>query len=356
MIQFYPHRTVEEQKARLPQAFQDNYRKTVLDQVEINGNIIRGYFEYSFLNEKSYFEQPARSLNGSIENINTYATFLTPRLIIKYNMMNIEDYRNLMTLLQSKNEFTVTCYDPVLNERVTHKMYAAPTSMPIIYQRYLMALGVQEFSIELIGTNNGLNTYELTYDYNLPYEYSGVLPQQTATQVFSPNASGVVGINATYTIGNTTYPLNSSKTTELLGGKYAFECWNTKADGSGMNYIDGDTYFFNSNKTLYAKWRRGGYTATIISHFDEEYGPWLSYSTDGGQNWFTFDEEDYELILPNVAKIRFNWEPTYWAEASVFYGGYYDEELSEWVNATYVQRDTDIELKENTTFYTSWQP
>lgn len=153
MIKFYPHRTVEEQRARLPQAFKDNYRATVLDQVEIDGNIIRGYFEYSFLNEKSYFEQPTRSLDGSIENINTYATFLTPRLVIKYNMMNIDDYRTLMTFLKSKNTFNVTCYDIVADKRVTHEMYFANPQMPVIYQQYLAALGVQDYTIELIGTN-----------------------------------------------------------------------------------------------------------------------------------------------------------------------------------------------------------
>jgi hypothetical protein len=32
-------------------------------------------------------------------------------------------------------------------------MYFAPPSMPVIYQQYLMAWGVQEFSLEMIGTN-----------------------------------------------------------------------------------------------------------------------------------------------------------------------------------------------------------
>lgn len=254
MIKFYPHRTVEEQKARLPQAFQDNYEKTVLDQVEIDGNIIRGYMEYSFLNERSYFEQPTRSSNGAIENINTYATFLTPRLIIKYNMMNIEDYRNLMMLLQSKNEFNVTCYDPVLDKRVTHKMYAAPTQMPVIYQQYLMALGVQEFSVELIGTNNGVRTNSITYDFNFPSDIN--FPYSTSAIYNAPrNASIEMGANATYSVLGTDYKLSSSKTLELMGYSYVFQGWNTKADGSGFNYIDGDQYYINYSQTLYAQWR-----------------------------------------------------------------------------------------------------
>ena len=254
MMKFYPERTIEEQASRLPQAYRNNYISTVLDQVEIDGNIIRGYMEYSFMNEKSYFEQPTRSNNGSIENINTYATFLTPRLIIKYNMMNIEDYRKLMILLQSKNEFTVTCYDPVLDKRVTHKMYAAPTSMPVIYQQYLMALGVQEFSIELIGTNNGVQDYTVTYDYNIPDDVSWGY-KTSATQTFKKNASGIIGEEATYTYNETSYNLNSEQTTTLLNNKYVFNGWNTKSDGSGFTYIDGDAYFMQTPQTLYAQWR-----------------------------------------------------------------------------------------------------
>ena len=107
------------------------------------------------MEEKSYSTQPVRSVDGTMESINDITTFLTPRIIIKYHMMDIEDYRKLMKKLNSttKNAFRVTCYDIVKDKRVTHEMYFAPTSMPIIYQKYLQALGVQDFTIELIGTN-----------------------------------------------------------------------------------------------------------------------------------------------------------------------------------------------------------
>lgn len=254
MIKFYPERTIEEQASRLPQAYRNNYKATVLDQVEIDGNVIHGYMEYSFLEEKSYFEQPTRSLNGSIENINTYATFFTPRLIIKYDMMNIEDYRKLMTLLQSKNEFSVTCYDPVLDKRVTHLMYAAPTQMPIIYQQYLMALGIKEFSIELIGTNNGVKTCTVTYDYNLPSGYANKFSQTKATQVFTKNASGIIGETATYVVDDITYSLSSEKTTELLNNRYKLRGWSLDKLGKKFLYLDGNAYFMHNDQTLYAVW------------------------------------------------------------------------------------------------------
>ena len=172
---FYPHRTVEEQMDRLPPELQEKYRETQLDRIEIDGEVINGYFEYSFLEEKSYVSQPVRSDDGVIYDLDDYQTFLTPRIIIRYNMMNIEDYRRLMKKIKSKkNAFNVTCYDVVEDKRVTHEMYFATPQMPIIYQQYLIALGIKEYVIELIGTNRR-TTFELTYFFNLPdnpFDYS----------------------------------------------------------------------------------------------------------------------------------------------------------------------------------------
>ena len=190
---FYQKRSIKEQAQRLPSAYQDNYYSTQIDRVEIDGNTLQGYFEYSFLSEKSYREQPVRANDGSIPDINQYATFLTPRLIIKYNMMDVEDYRKLMLLLQSKNEFTVTFYDIVLDKRVTHKMYAATPQMPAIYQRYLKVLGIQEYTIELIGTNNDVGSYTITYDYNLPP--TSWESETSSQQVIAKNVSEFSGLN-----------------------------------------------------------------------------------------------------------------------------------------------------------------
>ena len=156
-MNFYPHRTVEEQANRLPTELRQAYIASQIDRIEISDGTetieLTGYAEYSYLEEKSYKTQPIRTMDGQINDIEEYATFLTPRLIIKYNMMNLEDYRKTMKMLKRKNGFLVTCYDVVENKRVTNQMYVAPPSMPVIYQQYLMALGIKEYVIELIGTN-----------------------------------------------------------------------------------------------------------------------------------------------------------------------------------------------------------
>lgn len=157
-MQFYKHRTVYEQANRLPEELREAYIKSQIDRITIfDGTTeleVTGYAEYSYLDEKSYKTQPVRTQDGVIQEIDEYATFLTPRLIIKYNMMGIDDYRSLMKMLKKQNSFNVKCYDVVEDKIVRNEMYHATPSMPIIYQQYLMAFGIQEYTIELIGTNH----------------------------------------------------------------------------------------------------------------------------------------------------------------------------------------------------------
>ena len=157
-MNFYPHRTVEEQAERLPEELREAYKNSQIDRIRMfDGNKtieLTGYAEYSYLDEKSYKTQPVRTQDGAIEEIEEYATFLTPRLIVKYNMMGIDDYRSFMKMIKGRNGFAVQCYDPVEDKIVTNEMYVATPSMPIIYQQYLAALGIKEYNIEMIGTNS----------------------------------------------------------------------------------------------------------------------------------------------------------------------------------------------------------
>lgn len=163
-MQFYSKRTVEEQASRLPYELREAYRNSKIDRITIfDGKEeleITGYAEYSYLDEKSYKTQPVRTQDGVVNEIEEYATFLTPRLIVKYNMMGIDDYRAFMKMIKGRNGFIVKCYDVVEDKIVRNQMYVAPPSMPIIYQQFLIALGIQEYAIELIGTNALINSSE----------------------------------------------------------------------------------------------------------------------------------------------------------------------------------------------------
>lgn len=239
---------------RLPIELQQKYEKTQLDRVEIDGITLQGYFEYSFLEEKSYAENPTRSDDGSIVGLEDMRTFLTPRLIIKYNMMDIEDYRTLMKLIKSKNTFIVTCYDIVEDKRVTHEMYFAPPSMPVIYQQYLMALGVQDFAIELIGTNTD-PFVNINYIFNFPDEvseeyyvtsgnYTVSASKYEKYTIIQPN---VTAYNKT-TQEVITVPLQTLvRTSQLVG-------FNTNINGTGTFFQIDQSYWISTSTTLFAMW------------------------------------------------------------------------------------------------------
>lgn len=247
-MRFYQKPSVEDQMNRLPLELREKYRESQLDRIKIDGEEIYGYFEYSFLEEKSYKEQPTRADDGSIADINNISTFLTPRIIIKYNMMGIEDYRKLMKKIKSKNSFEVECYDIVEDKRVVHNMYFAPPAMPIIYQQYLIALGVREYTIELIGTNNKL-FYSVNYQYNFPKDISDYWGGEQ--EEFTEISSAQRGI-----IGNITIGYDKLADIVLAEYGYVLKGWNTQQDESGFMYEDNKPYYVSSDLVLWAIWEK----------------------------------------------------------------------------------------------------
>lgn len=230
--------TIEQQANRLPSELREAYQTTLLDRIQIDGNEFSGYFEYSFIEEKTYEESPSRSLGGVIDNLNSYAVNFVPHITIKYNYMGIDDYRKLVTLLNSKNEFTVTLYDIVANKRVSHKMYFATPSMPKIYQRLLQLEGVFDYTVELIGTNNEVIEYDIDYDFNFPTGYSSA----------TTSASVSVARNSTIIVGA---ELENREIT-VSGTTYTLQYWLDES--TNLKYIDGEEYFFLTDKTLKAIW------------------------------------------------------------------------------------------------------
>lgn len=251
-MNFYEKRSVLEQANRLPLELREKYQSTQLDRIKIDGVEIMGYFEYSFLEEKSYVEQPTRANDGSIQNIDDYVTFLTPRLVIKYNMMGIDDYRTLMTLLNSKNSFMVECYDIVKDKRVTHQMYFAPPSMPIIYQQYLSVLGIREYTIELIGTNANKEVY-IRYNFNFPADlyskfvaqFGNSTPTMKMVQANTVSTTKIGGLK----IGNTNTTLEGFA---FSNGAYMLDGWVDAETSS--KYREGSSHQITKDLMLEAIW------------------------------------------------------------------------------------------------------
>jgi hypothetical protein len=234
-----------------------NYRAEGIDKVIIDTVEFTNYKAFSFIWEKSYIKSPVRSNSGAIANLDSYATFLTPHLKIDFSLLSIDDYRNLMKLAYSKNEFDVTCYDVVYNTTTTNKMYFSTEEMPKLWtiaeivnsgeelEEIVCLLGVQDYTVELIGTNNDVDTVTITYAVNAPTGvtiYDNVYTEWEKSVDIPKNISLSIGDDALFP---------NRVNNETFGGKYKFQNWKDK---TGFTYIDGNAYYFMNDTTLYAQW------------------------------------------------------------------------------------------------------
>lgn len=183
-------------------------------KVTIDGVDFTDYKAFSFVWEDSYVKQPERSGSGTIENLNSYAWFLTPHLKIDFSMLSIDSYRKLIVdLKHKKREFVVTCYDPTYNRMTTNKMYFPPEEMPKLMtiarelngEQWVELLGVQDYSIELIGTNASLDNVDILY-----YDENGILISE-ATQSVDRGTETIINYNYT---PNSGYKFNGEWLTE----------------------------------------------------------------------------------------------------------------------------------------------
>ena len=94
---------------------------------------------------------------------------------------------------------------------------------------------------------------------------------------------------------------------------YEFICWNTKADGTGVNYEDGAKFSVGSDITLYAQWYR---KETNITHEYVDLGLSVKWATcnvgasspEEAGCFFSWGETE--------PKAKYNWETYKWCEGS----------------------------------------
>ena len=214
-------------------------------KVVINGQPIPYLSDYSFVDAKSFFKEPVRSASGVINNLNSYATFLTPRLKFSFKLMPIETYRTLMKLIKDYNEFIVTVYDIVEDKYVTHKMYFHPKEFPAIYQHSLETLGILDESFELVGTNASLEELSVVYNSNPPIESETTL-----------TTGATINYNDEFIVGTYDNLEGVTNPNYFYYPGYTLQKWNTKADGTGISYFDGNIIDnISSSMVLYAIWR-----------------------------------------------------------------------------------------------------
>ena len=206
-----------------------------LDVIKINGEPFKGigYNGLLTVNTKTYKKSPVRSGDGSIPNINDYATFIVPRADINFKYMTIEDYQRFCTAI-TPNEFNVEYFDKQKGQRVVHKMYVAPEEMTKIYNVGTSVIGVLDYKVSLIGTLNSIELLTVYYDTNGGTgEWTGD-PNEYLTQGF---------LNQQIKIREGDY---------LTKGTKVFSHWNTKADGTGFTYLPNTIIPLTTNVILYA--------------------------------------------------------------------------------------------------------
>lgn len=249
--------TAEERKTQ--------YKAEGIEYFTLDGDRYENYGQFSFMWEKSYVKPPSRGTGFVISNLNAHATGIVGHAYIDFSLMSIDDYRSIMRKDLEKNEFPLTCYDPIYNRTVTLNVYLATPERAKLrtiankrlkndgsFEEWVELVGVEEYTVELIGTNTAVDGVSITYHLNPPIE--GITDATEGEPSVGKGTQVVIGASSTF------------PDYEMEG--YDFAGWSiyTQAQEKG-NYTDGVPIALNSNLVLYAQW-----TSTVNRTLTFNYG------------------------------------------------------------------------------------
>ena len=151
-----------------------------LDTFTIGGETFHGiaYQGLFNTNTKTYVEEPTRTNDGSMPDIDDHDTFIVPRVEITFKYFSIYDYQRFCRAILSSNQFPVTYWDKQFGTFVTHYMYMEPEELNTFYNQGTKVLGLLDYTVSLIGTLNNREQY--TFWYRPMYRENGVLTALTA--------------------------------------------------------------------------------------------------------------------------------------------------------------------------------
>lgn len=323
------------------------YEAVNIDKVKIDGNTYTNYGAYSFIWEKSYVKPPERSNGGTFDNLNSYATFITPHFVIDFSIISIDDWRSIMRQHLERNEFIVECYDCIYNKTIKKKMYFAPEEMPKlrtlnrrrfdsnkqVWEDFIALAGVESYKLEMIGTNASLDYVSVIYHLNPPEE-TGISDSQIAESDIYSGEELIIGQSA------------QSWYNETFGGKYKFKHWCTSPTSKDKGiYLKDTAYTISENIVLYAIWES---TESRNLHFS--YG--LSTPLiENGQYVFSKEVSTNKPIgsLPNI-----DFAPTLKYEEEIYtpyYNGGWYKTPNKASNSEEVTQDTVYWTNTDSTIY-----
>lgn len=259
-----------------------------LDTIKINGVSFKGISSLSSVNTKTYVEEPTRDNYGSIVNINDYDTFLVPRVRFNFKFFTIADYMAFCIAIQP-NEFNVEYFDKQFGYRVTHKMYIEPEELTSLYNIETKVIGILDYEVSLIGTNNDMNTYNLSYNINgggsltshlvfdigTTYDPADIVESATSSgiyykYIYATSASGHALTETAYwelltsdaidtTVlnwgaGFTVCSAEDISNFYTITAGYTLASYNTKADGTGFTYMPNQSAIITNTMVLYCQW------------------------------------------------------------------------------------------------------
>lgn len=174
-----------------------------------------------------------RSRTFTLENIDDVDIGQVPQCTIVFKYIKLNDFIILQELLRERH-ITVTYFDVDYGEWVTHDMAITGNERKKIYSLGRKILGMQDFTIKLVGTN-------------LDKEYA------QKSIIYNANGGSGFSFSETYDFANQVIVLNESDSGFSRSG-YSLASWNTKADGSGKTYLLGQSITLWNDLTLYAIW------------------------------------------------------------------------------------------------------
>jgi uncharacterized repeat protein (TIGR02543 family) len=127
------------------------------------------------------------------------------------------------------------------------------------------------------------------------WTYTLTVSNLTVTVFFTPNGGKgtmVVELDSTPT---------ALTTNRFTRAGYTFTNWNTAANGSGVSYVNGATYPFNTSVTLYAQWRAG----KAATHS-------VTFNANGGTESMAAEHDNTPTALSNSLFTRAGYTFTSW--------------------------------------------
>lgn len=218
-----------------------------IDYIEIEGVAFKGIGWQGLLtvNTKTYVDTPSRANDGSIPNIDDHDTFIVPRAKVNFKLFSIEEYQKLCEIVTTFNQFRVKYWDKDLGEFVTHYMYCEPLEMKKLFNVGTYIIGVLDYEVSFIGTLNELEQLTVEFYLNPSNDGSSILSSTSIDWGRQVNILDEDGLTEAANAAGYTIPSGT------------FKCWNTRANGSGINYFP-DRKRANVYKSLklYAQWEQ----------------------------------------------------------------------------------------------------